>query len=134
MPIELSSDDIETLKDVFNGYGCDCPDGDTNKIQALAERLGIWKSIEPLTEDQLKRNEEFRNSAFGKQISEMFTLSNKYIRELSLNIIKPTYSFTAGPQWLDKFDNKDTLKIKLPNDFIIIDKKVLNENDDKTKE
>lgn len=128
MPIELSSDDIEILKDVFNGYGCDCPDGDTNKIQALAERLEIWKPIEPLTEDQLKRNEEFRSSTFGKQISEMFTLSNKYIRKLSLDIIKPTYSFTAGSQWLDEFDNKDakigtTLKIKLPNDFSIIDKK-----------
>jgi|HubBroStandDraft_2_1064218.scaffolds.fasta_scaffold357458_1 hypothetical protein len=110
--MELTVEDIEVLKDVFDGYGNDCPGGNTDKIQALAEKLGIWKPIEPPTEEELKRREEFRNSPLGKQISELFSQSNEYLIA-ALENHKLDVLYSKGTQWPVGTE----LNISIPDDI-----------------
>ena len=109
MQIELNDEELETLNELFNDWGSDCPDADYDKVQALAEKFGFWKPKQPPTEEELKRREEFANSPLG---------------QLTRDIVKRAYE-TIGKQLLEQkelFDKKDaeigsTLRIKLPNDY-----------------
>lgn len=118
MNFELNDDEYETLKDIFNDWGSDCPYTDTNKRQALGEKLGILDPIPEPTEEELKRREEFRNSPYGLLMSKMMTSVNYSMDEMLKNNV-----FMRGSQW-DSNDTKigTTLKIRLPNDYLVENK------------
>lgn len=134
MLIELSDDEIEILCDVFNGYGCNCLSGDTNKIQVLAERLGIWKPGTPPTEEELKRREEFAKSPYGKLILDLIQRSNEHMAPMMLNMTLKVYDDNknvfidyGGKEWSNEnVKIGSTLRIRLPNDYKV--------NDDNKKE
>ena len=71
MQIELNDEELETLNELFNDWGSDCPDADYDKVRALAEKLGFWEPEYKSTEEELKRMaEEFTNS-MRAEIKEM---------------------------------------------------------------
>lgn len=111
---ELSDEEFEILKDLFSDHGSDCPYTDSNKLQALGEKFGILEPIQPPTEEELKRREEFRNSPFGLMMSKMLVSINMSIVE---DILKPNALIENFGKEGAKIGS--TLKIKLPNDYTV---------------
>lgn len=114
---ELTDDELNTLREIFDGVGNDCPSVDWDKFTALGVKLGFWESEKPPTEEELKRREEFANSQFGKQMQELFARNNQYLEEVE-RIMKEDMLFSDHSQW--PIGSK--IAIRLPNDYNIKDK------------
>lgn len=114
--IELTDDEMETLRDAFNDVGCDCPGVDWAKFKALGVKLGFWEAEKPPTEEELKRREEFANSPLGKLTKEMFARSNEQLMQAYAKDLL----FTEGQQW--EGEEFARLRIKLPNDYQVTQK------------
>ena len=132
MQIELTSEELETLKELFNDWGSDQPYADYAKVRALAEKLGFWEPEPDPTEEELKRREEFINSPIGKIMSELFKRNNEFIAKTLLDR-KLDVKFTKGDadnnyQWNDKIGS--SLRIRLPNDYVVKDNNILLVNKD----
>ncbi len=124
MNFELTDDEFQTLKDIFDDWGSDCPYTDTNKRQALGEKFGILEPIPEPTPEELKRREEFKNSEFGLFISKMFSDCNSTMSKMAAEAMKDN-AFVQGIQWPDEFGKEgakigSVLRIKLPRDYNII--------------
>lgn len=87
MQIELNDEELETLKELFNDWGSDCPYADCIKVRALAEKLDFWEPEQLPTEEELKLSEEFRNSPNGRLMTELFKQSNEMLIKLVVIII-----------------------------------------------
>lgn len=115
---ELTDEEFETLEEIFDDHGSDCPYVDCGQFQALGEKFGILEPIPPPTEEELKRREEFRNSLLGKLTREMFVKANE-------SMVKMLIEQQRDWQWWnDDFSNAKigtTLKIRLPNDYVASD-------------
>lgn len=115
MNFELNDDEYETLKDIFNDWGSDCPSVDTNKFQALGEKLGILEPIPEPTEEELKRREEFRNSDAYKQITELMKSSNHFLENMAKDLInRKPLEILYGQLKINP-----NIKIRLPNDYLV---------------
>jgi hypothetical protein len=111
MPIiELTDDEFATLRDAFDGVGSDCPDIDLDKFEALGVKLGFREAEKSLTEEELKRRQEWANSPAGKQIAELW----KTQAEIFYKDYAEDNEFFATPKLLVG----SQLRIRLPNDYI----------------
>lgn len=114
---ELSDEEFETLRDIFNEHGCDCPSVDCGQFQALGEKFGILEPIPEPTEEELKKREEFKNSPFALKMTELFKQTNKLLVQKFIEEQKE-WKWWDEKNWGDlKVGTK--LKIKLPNDYIV---------------
>lgn len=119
---ELTDDELDTLHDAFNDVGCDCPGVDWDKFKELGVKFGFWEAKKPPTEEELKRQKEFAESLLGRQMIEMFVQNNKYIRDIN-KLYSEDVSFYNGPDWKWPKGEKTTIRIKLPNDYQVEEKK-----------
>lgn len=111
MAISFTDDEIETIKSLISDHGHDDPDTDYNKILELEYKLGL--SVRPTDEEiieQERRRKEFVESPYGKQMMEIFKISDSYlIRQLenfnSVDVLYGTKNLIGS-----------TLRIRLPND------------------
>ena len=106
--------EIETVKSLLLDHGSDCPDMDSDALQALGEKLGVFQPIEPPTAEDLKRREEYANSPAGKMMRELFEATNRSLAQSMAEQIM-TKSFFDGEQLGGKIGS--TLRIRLPNDY-----------------
>lgn len=114
---ELSDAEFDLLTEIFDEHGSDCPYIDSDAMQALAEKLGIWGPIPPPTEEELKRREEFANSPNGKLMRDLMLKTNESLAKHMLDCIPNIYS---GEQSADpNIKIGTTLRIRLPNDFTV---------------
>lgn len=116
MNFELTDEEYQTLKDIFDDWGSDCPYTDCDKRQALGEKLGILEPIPPPTEEELKKQEEFRNSPTGLMLAALMKQSNHFMQKIAEDLIKDN-AFMSGEQWEDKIGTE--LKIRIPNNYNI---------------
>lgn len=117
--------EIETIKSLLLDHGSDCPDTDSDALQALGEKLGVYKPIEPPTAEELKRREELANSPAGKMMRELFEATNRNLAQSMADQIVDL-SFFDGQQW------GDTLRVRLPNDYQVKDTINLIDKSDQT--
>ncbi len=108
MNFELTDDEFQTLKDIFDDWGNDCPYTDTKKRQALGEKLGIFEPIPEPTPEELKRREEF-----AEKMKPIMEASN-YLLE---GMIKKNIDILYGKKEWSPIGTK--LKIRLPNNYIV---------------
>lgn len=101
---------IEKMNKEYD-VGCDCPGVDWDKFKALGVKLGFWEVEQPPTEEELKRREEFRNSPFGKSMSDMWQRANVNLAEMFARDIE-FYNTSKWPIGTD-------LRSKLPNNYRI---------------
>lgn len=111
MNFELTNDEFETLKDIFNDHGSDCPYTDSAKLQALGEKIGILEPIPEPTEEELKRREEF-----AKRMRPILEASNYLLEGVIKDLIKPNILYGEM-----KLPIGTTLRIKLPNGYVTKD-------------
>lgn len=134
----LTDDEYKTLSQIFDDVGNDCPNVDSDKMQALGEKLGILKPIPPPTPEELKRREEFANSDFGKAISRLFANANEHIakalleHEADLGFVMSDR--TNNYQWPENLKIGDTFRIRLPKDYVVKDENKLHINFNEKKE
>lgn len=116
---ELNDEEFETLKDIFSDHGSDCPFTNSEKLQALGEKLGILQPTPPPTEEELKRREEFRNSPYGLMMSKLFKQSNASLAKMLIEQQRGN-AFISSVQWGEGGAKiGTTLKIRLPNDYLV---------------
>lgn len=112
--MQLNEQEIEIIKELIADHGSDCPYLDSDRLRPLAEKLGVWEPEKPLTEEELKRREEWANSPYGKIMSEMLTRVNKNIVDNLLN----NNMFYDDKLWNKKeYKIGTTLKIRMPNNY-----------------
>lgn len=116
MQIELSNEELETLKNIYQDWGSDCPGTDYDKYKNLGIKLGWREPDFELTEEELKRREEFRNSSLGKLTSDLFKQANKKYIEMMKNW-KQDAEFMKETQQSVKIGS--SLKIRLPYDYYV---------------
>lgn len=114
----LTDDEFETLRDLFSDHGSDCPYTDSDKLQALGEKLGILQPIPEPTPEELKRREEFRNSPYGLMMSELMKSANATMARMLIDQQRDS-AFMSGEQWGKDAKIGTTLKIRLPADYIV---------------
>lgn len=111
--MQFTDEEIETIKDVLNDWGSDCPGTDSNKVRALQVKLGLREPELPPTEEELKRREEFAKSPYGLMMSNLFIQTNDYYTKLA----KEYTEFYSGEVWGDDAKIGTQLRIRLPKDF-----------------
>lgn len=125
--MEFTEEEIETIKDIINEHGFDCPGTDYNKVLELQYKLGL--RIRPTPEEiveQEKRRKEFAESDLGKLSAAMFERSNVLFLEQQKEWEKDQLFIDAGGiQWPDNFKIGSTLRIRLPSDYVITNGPVL---------
>lgn len=109
--MQLTDQDIETIKELLRDHGSDFPNADCAAVQALGEKLGVYEPELPPTAEELKRREEFVKSPMGIAMKEMFAVWNRYMAELAI------IELMDGKFWISDAENGSTLRIKLPNDY-----------------
>lgn len=124
MLINLTDDEFETLRSLFDDYGSDCPCTDSEKLQALGEKLGIVEPVPPPTEEELRRREEFCNSPYGRLMSELFKQSNEFMALTAAEAMKDN-AFMRGTQW-PKGKIGTTLRVRLPSNYVVTNGPPLN--------
>lgn len=110
--MQFTDDEIEIIKEVFSDWGSDCPSADYSKVHAIGVKLGVWEEEKPPTEEELRKRKEFQESPLGKQIQELFSRSNDYMKKYADDVMRDNVFF-SGEQW----PVGTTLKIKLPDDW-----------------
>jgi hypothetical protein len=103
MNIELTDEEFETLKNVFDDWGSDCPDTDVAKWRTLGEKLGFIEPIPEPTAEEIKRREEF-----AKSMRPILEASNHLLEGITFKPIDVLFGQTKIGS---------TLRIKLPNDY-----------------
>lgn len=111
MRVDLTDDEFDTLKDIFNEHGSDCPSVDCDKMQALAEKMGIWEPKPPLTEEELRRREELRKGPLA---------------DFAKMLFRPNMLWQDG-LWFNKVFSEDVsnakigsqLRVRLPQDYAV---------------
>ncbi len=111
---ELSDDEIEILRDIFAAYDL----RDCDSFKALGVKLGVWEAEKPLTAEELKRREEFADSQLGQHLRKMMTYHNKHLERIARQGMVDG-EFFSGDQWPVGTE----LRIRLPNDYQVKDKK-----------
>lgn len=111
--IELTDDEFETLREAFDDVGNDCPGVDLDKFKALEIKLGFREAEKPLTEEELKKREEFNNSSYMKQMRELIAASNHLLKDIVFSDIDVLY----GQKNISPIATE--LRIKLPNDYSV---------------
>lgn len=81
--MQFTDDEIETIKEVLSDWGSDMPCADYNKVQAIGIKLGVWEEEKPPIEEEIKKQEEFRNSPLGLEISKRLNQSNEEFKKLN---------------------------------------------------
>lgn len=114
--MQFTDQEIETIKSLLLDHGSDCPDTDSDAVQALGEKLGVREPIQPPSAEELKRREEYAKSPAGKMMNELIaTTINNMARNLANDI------FTT-PKLINQIGSdgvKSTLRIRLPNDYTV---------------
>ncbi len=123
--IQFTNEEIETIKDIINEWGSDCPGTDYDKVKELQYKLGLRKRPTPEEiAERERRQKEFNESPLGKLNSQMFARTADHIAaELLEN--ERTNVFLSGEQW-DKNDFKigSQLRIRLPQNYIVTNTKL----------
>lgn len=79
--MQFTDDETETIKALIEDRGFEYSlTSDFDKVWALGVKLGIREPILPPTKEELKRQEEFRNSPMGLKLSEVFKKSNEELK------------------------------------------------------
>lgn len=75
--MQFTDDEIETIKDIINEHGSDCPGTDYDKVQELKYKLELDKRSTPEeVAEQEKRRKEFAESDLGKLTIARFERNN----------------------------------------------------------
>lgn len=118
--IELTDDEMVTLRDAFDDVGNDCSGVDWDKLKALGVKLGFWEAEQPPTAEEIARREAYLSDPLVKQCQEMFkrisdNLFEKYAKDIE---------YYDGSRW----PVGGQLRIRLPNDYQVKDKNILHKD------
>lgn len=108
--MQLTDQDIETIKELLRDHGSDCPSADCAAVQALGEKLGVYEPELPPTAEELKRREERANSPFAKLMKDA---QRGLIESMGKQLL--TKTLFDEPQVNVKIGS--TLRIRLPHDY-----------------
>ncbi len=124
--MQFTDEEIETIKEVFQDWGNDCPYTNYDKVHAIGVKLGIWEEEKPPTEEELQRRKEFAESPMGVVMSKMFKRANDYYTKPVLEK-NEALKFMKGDaanhfQWPEEFAKESVkigskLKIRMTSDY-----------------
>lgn len=115
--MQFTDDEIETIKDIINEHGCDCPGTDFDKVQELKYKLGLDKRPTPEEiAEQERRRKEFAESDLGKLTIAAFERSTALFLEQQKEWHKDNV-FINSEQWDGKISSQ--LRIRLPTDYVV---------------
>lgn len=97
--MQFTDDEIETIKALIEDRGFEYSlTSDSDKVWALGVKLGIREPILPPTEEELRKQEEFRNSPMGLKLSEILKQSNEELKKLNEQY-KSDFDFCNSILW-----------------------------------
>ncbi len=118
--IVLHEEAFEELLSAFIEKGICTSDTDTYAADQFTVNdvtFKRWKYVP--TPEEIERNRQFAESPLGKACIGMFKRANdKFVKELTEQ--KSAAEFFAAEQWASR-EIGTTLKIRLPNDYTLID-------------
>ncbi len=113
MIVELTDDEMVTLREAFDDVGSDCPGVDWDKFKALGVKLGFWEAEKPLTAEEIASRQEFAASPYARQMAALWAISNEKLEKIARQCMVDG-EFFSEDQWSK---DQTTLRVKLPNDY-----------------
>jgi len=117
--MNFTDQDIETIKELLRDHGSDCPGADSDAVQALGEKLGVYQPELPPTAEELKRWEERAKDPMWIVLSQMMSSMNAHLAQSIADDITRDSPFLSALSANSDEKIGSTLRIRLPNDYTV---------------